>query len=77
MEELEQHLMKDLKTLLAKYQNSPYEVNIYILLGDCAFYEGKITSAFQNYLKAINKAMDYEREKMSDFIKNRRRNPFK
>ena len=40
------------KTLLAKYKNSPYEVNIYILLGDCAFYEGKITSAFQNYLKA-------------------------
>jgi len=25
----------------------------------------------------INKAMDYEREKMSDFLKNRRRNPFK
>ena len=25
----------------------------------------------------INKAMDYEREKMSNYIKNRRRNPFK
>ena len=43
---------KTCKTLLAKYENSPYEVNIYILLGDCAFNEGKITSAFQNYLKA-------------------------
>ena len=40
------------KTLLTKYKNSPYEVNIYTLLGDCAFNEGKITSAFQNYLKA-------------------------
>ena len=40
------------KTLLANYQNSPYEVNIYILLGDCAFNEGKITLAFTNYLKA-------------------------
>ena len=37
---------------MANYQNSPYEVNIYILLGDCAFSEGKTTSAFQNYLKA-------------------------
>ena len=43
---------KTCKTILAKYKNSPYEVNIYILLGDCAFNEGKITSAFQNYLKA-------------------------
>ena len=40
------------KSLLANYKNSPYEINIYILLGDCAFNEGKITSAFQNYLKA-------------------------
>ena len=40
------------KTLLANYENSPYEVNIYTLLGDCAFNEGKITSAFHNYLKA-------------------------
>ncbi len=40
------------KILLANYENSPYEVNIYTLLGDCAFNEGKITSAFQNYLKA-------------------------
>ena len=40
------------KNFLANYQNSPYEVNIYILLGDCAFSEGKTTSAFQNYLKA-------------------------
>ena len=40
------------KTLLANYQNSPYEVNIHILLGDCAFNEGKITLAFTNYLKA-------------------------
>ena len=43
---------KTCKTLLSKYENSPYEVNIYILLGDCAFNEGKTTSAFQNYLKA-------------------------
>ena len=43
---------KTCKSLLAQYENSPYEVNIYILLGDCAFNEGKITSAFQNYLKA-------------------------
>ena len=40
------------KTFLANYKNSPYEIDIYILLGDCAFNEGKTTSAFQNYLKA-------------------------
>ena len=43
---------KTCKTLLAKYKSSPYEVDIYTLLGDCAFNEGKITSAFQNYLMA-------------------------
>ncbi len=32
---------KTCKTLLAKHKNSPYEVNIYTLLGDCAFNEVK------------------------------------
>ena len=40
------------KTFIANYRNSPYEIDIYLLLGDCAFKEGKITLAFQNYLKA-------------------------
>ena len=40
------------KTFLANYKNSPYEIDIYTLLGDCAFNEDKITLAFQNYLKA-------------------------
>ena len=40
------------KPFLANYRNSPYEIDIYTLLGDCAFNEGKITLAFQNYLKA-------------------------
>ena len=43
---------KTCKVLLTKYKNSPYEVNIYTLIGDCSFNEGKITLAFQNYLKA-------------------------
>ena len=43
------------KTILANYRNSPYEIDIYILLGDCAFNEGKISLAFQNYLKARKK----------------------
>ena len=40
------------KTILANYPNSPYQVDIYILLGDCAFNEGKITLAFKNYIMA-------------------------
>ena len=42
------------KTILANYPNSPYDVDIYILLGDCAFNEGKITLAFKNYIMARN-----------------------
>lgn len=46
------------KTLLANYKNSPYEVDVYMLLGDCAFNEGKITLAFQNYLTARKSLSD-------------------
>ena len=51
-QELWDQARRTCKNFLANYQNSPYEVNIYILLGDCAFSQGKTTSAFQNYLKA-------------------------
>ena len=40
------------KSILAKHSNSPYDVDIYVLLGDCAFNEGKITLAFKNYIMA-------------------------
>ena len=40
------------KSILANYPNSPYNVDIYVLLGDCAFNEGKITLAFKNYITA-------------------------
>ena len=48
------------KTFLANYKNSPYEIDIYTLLGDCAFKEGKITLAFQNYLNARKKIFNIE-----------------
>ena len=40
------------KSILANYHNSPYNLDIYVLLGDCAFNEGKITLAFKNYITA-------------------------
>ena len=48
------------KTFLANYKNSPYEIDIYTLLGDCAFNEGKITLAFQHYLNARKKIFNIE-----------------
>ncbi len=40
------------KAILANYPGSPYEIDIYVLLGDCALNEGKISQAFKNYIIA-------------------------
>ena len=51
-QELWDNARRTCKTILANYPGSPYEVNIFTLLGDCAFNEGKITLAFKNYIMA-------------------------
>ncbi|HCU89242.1 MAG TPA: hypothetical protein DGR97_04845, partial [Gammaproteobacteria bacterium] len=40
------------KALLNNFPNSPYDVDIYLLLGDIALEKGKVSVALQNYLYA-------------------------
>ena len=40
------------KAVLINYPDSPYEVDIHVLLGDIALAQGKTTQALQNYLNA-------------------------
>ncbi|MBA65196.1 MAG: hypothetical protein CMG55_05280 [Candidatus Marinimicrobia bacterium] len=40
------------KAILANYPGSPYEFDTYLLLGDCALNEGKVSQAFKNYIIA-------------------------
>ena len=38
------------KSILTNYSNSPYEVDVYILLGDIALTQEKISQAFKFFL---------------------------
>ncbi len=40
------------KSILYNHPQSPYAIDTYVLLGDCATYQGKYTEAFKHYMNA-------------------------